>query len=419
MKFLVIFFFTALAAVSVHCQNEDPTYGGIFTTPKPYIDPDEYIQPENKQDKFDWHLTRAVLRSQPNNVLISPLSVKVLLTLLAEAAGQTVDSKTRKELEQVLPYNKNLYDAKEYFKKVLGSIGTIDDQYRVNFGTRVFVDDIVNINQRFAAIAEHNYNADVVNLDFGESRKSTQIINDWVKQITNGRIKDLVNEESVSKSIILLINALYFEGTWRFSFNKTLNREFMIAPGKKVNKQFMEQTGNFYYFFSRHLNSKILRLPYNGRRFSLFIILPNDNNGVDEVIDKLDSSALKNEVWHMDELEVHVVIPKFKFDTSINLNEVTRSLGITEIFENTATFPLLARGGNSEGKLKVSNIIQKSGIIVDEKGTTAWSATEIELVNKFGGEPKEFIADHPFIFYIEDDTTGAKLFAGRVSDPVY
>lgn len=50
-------------------------------------------------------------------------------------------------------------------------------------------------------------------------------------------------------------------------------------------------------------------------------------------------------------------------------------MGISEIFENSATFPLLARGGSSEGKLKVSNIIQKSGIIVEEKGTTAWSAT--------------------------------------------
>jgi serine protease inhibitor len=418
MKILALICFTALLAL-VKCQTQDPTYGGIFSTSKPYVDPDEYIQPENKQDVFDWKLTKAVLSSQPNNVLISPLSVKILLTLLAEAAGQTVESKTRKELEQVLPYNKNLYDAKEYFKKVLTSINTPDDLYRVNFATKVFVDDIVSINQRFSSIAQHNYNADVENLDFGDSRRSAGVINEWVKQTTNGHISDLVSEDSVSKSIILLINALYFEGTWRFAFNKSLTRDFLHAPGKKSSKQFMEQTSNFYYFFSRHLDAKILRLPYDGRRFSMFIILPNDVNGIDAVVSKLDSNALKNEVWHMDELEVHAIIPKFKFDTSVNLNDITRSLGITEIFENTATFPLLARGGSSEGKLKVSNIIQKSGIVVDEKGTTAWSATEIELVNKFGGDPKEFIADHPFIFYVEDDVTGSKLFAGRVTDPHY
>jgi serine protease inhibitor len=79
----------------------------------------------------------------------------------------------------------------------------------------------------------------------------------------------------------------------------------------------------------------------------------------------------------------------------------------------------LARGGASEGKLKVSNIVQKSGIVVDEKGTTAYAATEIELVNKFGGEPKEFVANRPFLFFIEDDTTGAKLFTGRVNNPEY
>ncbi|KAL7043121.1 hypothetical protein ACKWTF_001398 [Chironomus riparius] len=414
MKILVIL---GLAAI-VSAQN-DPSVGGLFSTPKPYVDPDEYVQPENKQDQFDWKLTKEVLKAQTGNVLISPLSAKILLTLLAEAAGQTVESKTRRELEQVLPYNRNLYDAKEYFKKVLASIGTLNDAYRVNFATRIFVDGIVNINQRFSSIAEHNYNADVTNLEFNDARNSAKTINDWVKDVTRGNIKDLVSEDAIQKSILVLINALYFEGTWRFPFNKTISRDFFTAPGRKTAKKFMEQTSNFYYFYSRHLNAKILRMPYEGRRFSMFIVLPSEVDGVDAVVEKLESNALKNEVWHMDELETHVVIPKFKFDTSVNLNDITKALGISEIFENSATFPLLARGGNSEGKLKVSNIIQKSGISVDEKGTIAYAATEIELVNKFGGEPKEFIADHPFVFYIEDDVTGAKLFSGRVSNPDY
>lgn len=414
-----IFVAICLLVVLVNGQStEDPSYGGIFKTEKAYVDPDEYHQPENKQDEFDWKLTKTVLKSQPNNVLLSPLSAKVLLTLLAEAAGQTVESKTRKQLEQVLPYNKNLYDAKEYFKKVLNSIKTTDD-YHINFSTRLFVDNAVSINQRFGAIATHNYNADVINLDFGDAVGSAKEINDWIKEATNGRLQTLVTEDSVAKSILFLINSLYFESSWRFAFNKTITRDFSHATGKKSARQFMEQTGNFYYFYSQHLNAKILRLPYKGRKFSMFIILPVEVNGLDSVIDKLAADTIKNEVWHMDELESHIVIPKFKFDTTINLNDVVRSMGITEIFENTATFPLLARGGSSEGKLKVSNIVQKSGIVVDEKGTVAWSATEIELVNKFGGAPQEFVADHPFLFYIEDDTTGAKLFAGRVSDPKF
>lgn len=213
---------------------------------------------------------------------------------------------------------------------------TTDDEFLVKFATRVYVDNIVSINQRFGAIAESNYNADVINLDFGNARDAAKDINDWIKESTNGHINDLVSEDSVSKSVLFLINALYFESSWRFPFNnKTLTRDFTHAPGKKSSRQFMEQTNNFYYFFSRHLNAKILRLPYRGRRFSMFIILPIEVNGLDSVIEKLSAETINNEVWHMDELETRVILPKFKFDTSVNLNGIARDVSEILIFCKT------------------------------------------------------------------------------------
>lgn len=41
------------------------------------------------------------------------------------------------------------------------------------------------------------------------------------------------------------------------------------------------------------------------------------------------------------------------------------------------------------------------------------------MIDKFGGDPREFNANHTFIFYIEDDHTGAKLFNGVVNNPEY
>lgn len=184
----------------------------------------------------------------------------------------------------------------------------------------------MNINQRFQAIASYNYNADILNLDFGDASGSAKEINDWIKKATNGKLNEIVSEDSVSKSVLFLINALYFESSWRYPFNQTITADFNHGNGKKSPRQFMEQTGNFYYFRSQHLNAKILRMPYAGRRFSMFIVLPIQTNGLDSVIEKLASDTVKNEVWHMDELETHVVIPKFKFDTSINLNDVARTV---------------------------------------------------------------------------------------------
>ena len=199
----------------------------------------------------------------------------------------------------------------------------------------MYVDRDVNVNQRFSAIAEHNYLTDVEELDFADGNTSTQVINNWVKSATNGRIKNLVSDESVANSVVLLINALYFEGTWRFGFNKTKSGSFFTSPGRKVEKTFIEQTGNFYYFYSKYMDAKILRLPYNGRRYSMFIVLPNENNNLDNVIERLDAGTIKNEVWHMDEVEVHVVLPKFKFDSSINLNEVVKN--VKSIFIDTSS----------------------------------------------------------------------------------
>lgn len=190
----------------------------------------------------------------------------------------------------------------------------------------MYVDQDVKVNQRFQAIAEHNYLADVESLNFNDGRGSAGRINDWVKTATGGRIKDLVSEDAVTNSIVLLINALYFEGTWRFGFNKTLAADFNVAPGRKLKKQFMERTGNFYYFYSKELDAKLLRMPYNGRRYSMFIVLPNESSNVDKVIEGLSSDTIKNEVWHMDDVEVRVVMPKFKFDTSMNLNEVVKQV---------------------------------------------------------------------------------------------
>jgi len=150
--------------------------------------------------------------------------------------------------------------------------------------TKIFVDRDVNINQRFGAIATSNYDTELENLDFINSRDSAKQINDWVGETTKGHITNLVNEEAVANSVILMVNALYFSGAWRTPFNNSLTSDFFVAPNRKVTKMFIEQTGNFYYFNSKHLNAKILRLPYSGRRFSMFVVLPNDDNNLDSMI---------------------------------------------------------------------------------------------------------------------------------------
>ena len=193
-------------------------------------------------------------------------------------------------------------------------------------GTSIFVDKYISINQRFDAIATHNYNATLKNLDFGASRESADVINEWVSRVTEGRISELVTEEGVSQSVIMMLNAIYFEGTWRHGFNETIALDFNLQPTITISKQFVTQTGDFYYFYSRKLESKILRLPYNGGRYSMFIILPNAVGGIDDLVERLEEKDISKEVWHMDVTKVYVALPKFKFDSLNNMNSVIQKV---------------------------------------------------------------------------------------------
>lgn len=66
----------------------------------------------------------------------------------------------------------------------------------------------------------------------------------------------------------------------------------------------------------------------------------------------------------------------------------------------------------------MSQILQKAGIDLNEKGSTVYAATEILLENKFGGDTMvDVIVNRPFMFVIEDESSGTVLFTGKVTNP--
>ena len=116
-------------------------------------------------------------------------------------------------------------------------------------------------------------------------------------------------------------------------------------------------------------------------------------------------------------VRVHLEIPKFKIESTIDLVPILKDLGMTDMFNGlTANFSGILK----DERLFVSKAIQKAFIEVDEVGTTAAAATAVVLTATRGGflpRPEEFIADHPFLFFLRDLQTGLVLFQGRMVDP--
>ncbi|XP_030377269.1 serine protease inhibitor 27A [Scaptodrosophila lebanonensis] len=431
---LLLFQFKSAIGNSIPTQKETgaTTPSGLFDTnvssvPLPtavpstsYDDIDTYVPfRSDSHDQFSWQLLKTVLQDEagPNNVIISPFSVKLVLALLSEAAGQ--GTRTQQELIGTQTDIKSQNNLREFYRKTLNSFKKENQLHNMlNVRTKLFTDSFIETQQKFAATLKVFYDTELEALDFSDVNAALASINDWASNATNGRLQNLVTETNIKDSVMLLTNLIYFNGVWLRQFPSSYQSIFHRTLDDQQRVEVMEQTEYFYYYKSEKLKAKILRLPYKGKN-SMFVLLPDAVDGIGAMLQALENDELKSSQWAMEEVKVKVTLPKFRFDYKRNLRDTLKTLGIQEIFTDSASLPGLSRGSDVAGKVKVSEIVQKAGIDVNEKGTEAYAATVVEIENKFGGSTviQEFNVNRPFVFFIEEESTGNILFAGKVHDP--
>ncbi|XP_069354898.1 antichymotrypsin-2-like isoform X2 [Maniola hyperantus] len=236
-----------------------------------------------------------------------------------------------------------------------------------------------------------------------------------VEEQTNSRIKDLVDPASLTADIrALLVNAIYFKGTWKKKFDedKTFERVFYKRMNVTTKVQMMHRNGDYMYGESQELKSKIIEIPYQGDESSLVVVLPLDIEGINEVKEILkDPNVLENALKNMTEHEVELSLPKFKIETTTDLKDVLIKMKVTKIFNpHSAKLNKLIQ---NTGDLYIDSAKQKAFIEVNEEGAEAGAANEfgvsyVSLLNA----PRiyVFFADHPFIFSLREGNN--TLFSG-------
>ncbi|XP_072933677.1 uncharacterized protein [Epargyreus clarus] len=377
---------------------------------------DEYLPTDAEYDMFDLALTKRIASLSSENFLLSPLCLKLSMAILSEAAT----GPTRSEVNAVLGFDNDMSVVRQKFSRMTDSLQTKLSRYILNLASRIYVGNYATISQRYASIAHEFYKTDISNLDFSQPKLAAKAINTWVSNSTMGRITDLVDEDDVAGAILLVINTLFFKGTWRHQFlpNATKTDIFYVTPTVIKETSFMTLKNKFYYTESTRFSAKILRLPYLGSKFAFYIVLPDTLTGLNQIIN--DITGLRAELLKLREHLVAVTLPKFQFEYTTLLDDILREMGIRQAFEDTASFPGISRGNYLPQRLKISKVLQRSGIEVNELGSVAYSATEISIVNKFGEDVvsnAEMIANRPFLFFIQDEATKQMLFMGRLSDP--
>ncbi len=114
--------------------------------------------------------------------------------------------------------------------------------------------------------------------------------------------------------------------------------------------------------------------------------------------------------------EVNTYLPKFKLETSFELNPTLVAMGMKRAFSGEADFS----GISSTEALYISVVLHKAYVDVNEEGTEAAAATGVVMRAMAARRPQPvpvFRADHPFLFLIRDTRAGSVLFMGRLTNP--
>ena len=217
----------------------------------------------------------------------------------------------------------------------------------------------------------------------------------------------------------MITNSIYFKGTWETQFSKSDTREsdFWMDSTESVMADFMNVRSEFDY--AKVDGAQMLRMPYEGGRLSMLAILPDGRDGMPGLDGTV--SAMQIERWSQDmrPQEVIVSVPKFTTNTHYNLTEPLSSLGVTDVFERDMADLLGIAYVPPDHYLYVTKAFHDAYVDVNEEGTEAAAVTAIAVTSEelLPPPPPRFTADHPFIFIIQDDESGAILFMGRLSDP--
>lgn len=250
-------------------------------------------------------------------------------------------------------------------------------------------------------------------------------MNLWAETATRGLIKHLLPSGSLNCDTKLVVaNALYFKGEWeqKFDTSKTQLRDFHLLNGETVKVPFMTTPRFLKHLYGSFHGYKVLKIPYqtgqDARKFSMYIFLPSQKDGLLNLIQtvKLNPGFLNQrfqQLWLEDIPEFY--IPKFKFSFECEASKTMKEMGLNLPFKpGELTEMVDIHGGH---KLFVSHIFHKSFIEVNEEGAEAAATTAVTFELQCA-KIVSFVADHPFLFMIREETHGMVFFVGTVLNPL-
>ncbi len=363
----------------------------------------------NANMNFSLELFKSVQKEKSEeNVLVSPLSVTAALALTANgAAGDTLS-----EMEKLLGGDISIEQLNGYLYSYLQSM-TSGDKFKLHIANSVwFKDDPgLTVEKDFLQKAVSYYDAEIYREAFDS--KTASAVNNWVNANTDGMIPKIIDKIN-SNTVMYLINALAFEAEWDevYMDNQVSSGTFTNSKGNKQSSKMMSSTEHRYL---EDENAVGFLKGYKGGKYTFAALLPNENISVNDYLQSLTAEKLLKTLSEYQVCVVRTQMPKFSYDFDLSLKETLKAMGMPLAFDGEADFSKM--GHSTDGNLYIGDVIHKTFIAVDEKGTKAGAATVADIAAGSAmpvEEPKTVILDRPFVFMIIDNDTRLPVFMGTV-----
>jgi serpin B len=350
-------------------------------------------------------LSEACREMDKENICLSPLSAQFAMAMVANGA----EGKTRTEILDVMQLGDS---ANINSRRLLDDIATKtvwNENCDVRIANSIWIKDGFDVKQKFVDTNKEYFDALVESAEFNQ--ETVKRVNEWCKENTNGKIQSILDRFNDGDRM-LLINALYLKAAWSKPFQErnTTKKRFTTEKGEEIEVPMMMMRYN-EQFYKDDVVAMVSKRLQGG--YSMLFILPGEGVKCDEAAEyvaKDFDTLLKN----MEITDVNLSLPKFTTDFGMSLKNTLASLGIKRAFGGKAQL-----GGISDEALYISDVVQKTYINVNEKGTEAAAVTMtvLGLLSMRPSKTESITFDRPFIYAIVKDNSNEVLFAGKVGNP--
>ena len=421
MKKLLLYAMTV--AVLTGCSSNDDNENNEVVNMLPETRGIELTQEQrefvNKNTDFSFNLFRTIsqMPEGQNSSIVSPISVTYVMGMLNDGAA----GNTAKEITSVLGFGEG--DAKavnEFCKKLIEEAPKTDPSVTLEMANTVISNKIKNVmfESQYETDIKRYYGAEMASLDFSKKTEALKQINGWCKKHTDNMIPEILKEEELAEdALLLLMNAVYFKATWTSKFNPkdTKKEPFITESGQKKDLPMMHRKAEILY--GENDICTMLDLPYgSGDMWSMKVLLPKEGKTVSDVINSLSATTWRGLLSNTKRSIADIKMPRFSTAFETDLVKPLTVMGAPSMFSSDkAEFPNIS--SNIKKGIYVGLMKQKAAVEVNEEGTKAAAVTVAEMLIKSAGpsDPPmnvDFHANHPFVYVIQEASSGAVFFIG-------